>query len=574
MVEATGIAASRSRWRPERRVVLGALLVAAVALLTALPTLYLTFNSFNVAKPGHSYVFGFGTWAAVMGDPAVHDSIGYTFLLSLRAPIGVAIAFVISWLLIRMDIPGRRTIEYALWFAFFLPSLPLAVGWILLLDPNYGLVNTALQQIGLSTGPVFSIYTVIGIMWVHLTLTVIPINVILLSPALRQIDASFEEAAMTSGAAHPRTVWRITLPLLLPAALTALIVGFIKSLEAFEIEQLLGTPNGINVFATTVYDYVHFDPPQFPQAMALSTFFLVILLGVTLVYRLAMRGGEGHATITGKTSRTRGKIRPKWRYFASGVIFLYILGGIALPIAILILGTFTKLFGFFFMENPWTAGHWREVFTEPAFRAALANSFSVALAAAALGAVLYALLAWCIVRTRLWGRRILDVVIWLPWAIPGILLGLSVLTFILNVPGLSVLQGTLAALVLVLLIKEVPLGVQMLKTAIAQIAPELEEAASTSGAGFGMAFRRVIIPLIAPMLGSVFILTFVAAFRDISATILLVGPNTQTMAVMMIQLAEEGRFEATAVVGVVLSVVVLALTVAMNWMRRRFELQD
>ncbi len=134
-------------------------------------------------------------------------------------------------------------------------------------------------------------------------------------------------------------------------------------------------------------------------------------------------------------------------------------------------------------------------------------------------------------------------------------------------------QNTLPAIVLVLLIKEVPLGVQMLKTSILQIAPELEEAGGTSGARFSMIFRRITLPLIAPMFGSVFILSFVAAFRDISATILLVGPNTKTMAVMMIELAEEGRFEATAVVGVVLSFVVLALTLAMNWLRGRVEIR-
>lgn len=552
----------------------GLLLVLAVGLFTACPTLYLTINSFNIATPGNPFVFGFDTWRQVLTDPYVHESIGYTFLLSMRAPIGVTIAFVIAWLLVRIEIPGRKVIEYALWFAFFLPSLPLAVGWILLLDPNYGLLNDFVVWIGLAVEAPFSIYTVTGIMWVHLTLTVIPINVILLSPAIQQMDASFEEAALASGSGHLRTLRKVTLPLLLPAVFTAFIVGFIKSLEAFEIEQLLGTPSKINVFATTLYDYAHFDPPEFPQSMALSTFFLIILLGITMLYRLSMRYGEGHATITGKTSRMRSGAQPRWAYGASAAIFIYIAVGIITPIIVLVLGTFTKLFGFFFMKDVWTVIHWVTLFAEPSFRRSMVNSFVVSILAAGIGTLIYALLAWCIVRTKLWGREILNFLVWLPWAIPGILLGLSTLTFILNVPGFNALQGTLTALVVVLLVKEVPLGVQMLKTSILQIAPELEEAGGTSGAGFRMIFSRITLPLIAPMFGSVFILTFVAAFRDISATILLVGANSKTMAVLMIELAEEGRFEATAVVGVVLSFIVFLLTLAMNWLRGRVEIKS
>jgi iron(III) transport system permease protein len=225
------------------------------------------------------------------------------------------------------------------------------------------------------------------------------------------------------------------------------------------------------------------------------------------------------------------------------------------------------------MPNPWTSKHWVSVLNDPHFLNAFSNSFLVASLTAVIGTITFVLLAWAIVRSRLWGRALLNLLVWLPWGIPGILLGLSTLILILNLPGLVLIHGTIGALVLVLLIKEMPLGVQMIKTSMMQIAKELEEAGQMAGARFGTILLRIIIPLIAPMIGSVFLLTFVVAFRDISASILLAGPNSRTMAIFMIELGEEGRFEAMAVIGVILSFVVLLMTIAMRMLQSRIGIQ-
>ena len=550
------------KWR--RDIAFGLGLILLVGVFTALPTIYLTIGSFDVSGVAEPFQPGLDNWRNMATEPGIRRAIGNSLLLALRAPLGSAIALVIAWLLVRIEIPGRRLIEYGLWFAFFLPTLPLAIGWILLLDPNFGLLNDALQRLGVASGPTFTPYSILGIMWVHLSLTVVPINVILLTPAIAQMDASFEEAATMSGAGRIRSLLRITLPLLAPAVLTSLILGFIKALEAFEVEQILGVPAKIRVFATTIYDFVHWDPPRLGDAMALSTILLLILLAATLLYRWLMRGGEGHATVTGKATRLRAAWRPRWAWIASVVIFAYMAIGIVLPVLILCLGTFTRLFGFFFLPNAWTTRHWLSVLSNPDFVGAFANSFIVAGSTALIGCVIYGLLGWILARRRLWGRAILNILIWLPWGVPGILLGLSMLIFMLHIPGLSLLHGSVAALTLVLLVKEAPLGVQMLKTAILQIATELEEAAGMSGATFATTMWRISMPLVAPMIGSVFILTFVAAFRDISTTVLLAGPDSHTMAIMMIELGEDGRFEEMSVIGVILSVAVLALTIGMR----------
>src|SRR6185437_16125440 len=154
------------------------------------------------------------------------------FVLALRAPIAALIGFLIAWLLIRIRIPGGRFIEFAMWVSFFVPLLPVTLSWILLLNPHYGLVNRMLMALPFVSAPPFDIYSVSGILWVHIVASSVPAMVILLGPAIRQLDASFEEVGRVCGSGPFAVFRKITLPILAPAILTGTLAGFIKSLEA------------------------------------------------------------------------------------------------------------------------------------------------------------------------------------------------------------------------------------------------------------------------------------------------------------------------------------------------------
>jgi iron(III) transport system permease protein len=109
-------------------------------------------------------------------------------------------------------------------------------------------------------------------------------------------------------------------------------------------------------------------------------------------------------------------------------------------------------------------------------------------------------------------------------------------------------------------LKELPIGVQLLKTSLNQVSRELEEAATISGAGFLQTFRRVTLPLISPMLVAVFLLVFMATLRDISTVVLLAAPGTRTLSLLMFNFAADGRFEAAAVIGVIVAIISLVIT--------------
>jgi iron(III) transport system permease protein len=214
----TGLGAIR---RLSMDVVLGMVLLCIIGALTVAPVIYAILQSFNVASYSEPYRFGLGGWRDVFSSTKTVSAIGYSLLLSVRIPIAIVIAFLFAWLLVRVQIPGKRLIEHALWFGFFLPGLPITMGWILLLDKNYGLLNQLAKMLPFVDGPIFSIYSIPGILWVHLTLSTIPVMVILLAPALRQLDSANEEAADMAGARVHTTLFRITIPLISPASSAA-----------------------------------------------------------------------------------------------------------------------------------------------------------------------------------------------------------------------------------------------------------------------------------------------------------------------------------------------------------------
>jgi iron(III) transport system permease protein len=545
-----------------------AILILAIAAVTVVPLAFVMINSFNAAMPGQPFQWDLAGWNEAFTNPKTLKSVGYSLLLASRALIAIGIAFGIAWLLVRARIPGSGFIEFSLWVAFFLPALPITLGWILILDPKYGLANELLRSVFGPGAGLFNVYSIYGILWIHLTLTTIPVMTILLAPALRQFDASIEESARVCGSGMAKVIRTITLPILAPVIFTVMIAALIRSLEAFEIEQLLGTPIGVDVYATRIYDLIRWEPPKFPAAMALSTLFLGILLTLALVYQ-RFTAGKNYVTVTGRGVSFRPINIGRWRWAASAACLLLVLVGVLLPLGTLLMGSFMRLFGFLYVNDPFSAKHWISVLREPSFLSAVRNSLVIAFGVAGLGGICYSLIAYAITRSRLRGRGVMAVLVWLPWAVPGILLGVAILWLLLSVPVLNLIYGSFWALILALAIKEMPIGTHMMKTSFSQVSPELEQASRVSGASWFTTYWRITLPMIAPMLVSIFVLTFIATLRDISTSILLSSASTRPLSLLMIEFSMAGEMEAAAVIGVVISL--MAIVVA--FIARRFGLR-
>jgi iron(III) transport system permease protein len=289
---------------------------------------------------------------------------------------------------------------------------------------------------------------------------------------------------------------------------------------------------------------------------------LVILFALTVFYQ--RYSTRSYPTISGRGVSFTEVQLGRWGPVVSATCIAYIAIGVLVPLVLVVMGSFMKLFGFFFVSGAFTAAHWIEVLTDADFGLSLRNSVVVGFGVAAIGTVCYALLGYVLARTRIAGRSILGALVWLPWAVPGVLLGMSLLQMILDLPVLSVIYGTLAALILALIIANMPLGTQMIRTSFSQISDELEQASTICGAPWRTTFRRIMLPLIAPMFGSIFLVTLMSAIRDMSTTVLLAGAHTRPLSLLLLEYANAGHFESASVIGVILSVIALGVT-AVLW---------
>ncbi|MBI2986194.1 MAG: iron ABC transporter permease [Deltaproteobacteria bacterium] len=560
-IEISGDQTRRFPARLDAQSLVFSLFLALVAFLVLTPLFLLLLNSLEIGKPGQAAVYGLDAWKQAFATRGIVKAIYNTFTLAIsRSLIATAVGIFLAWLLARTDIPMRGWFEFMFWLSYFLPALPVALGWILLLDPKYGLINQWLTKLPFIENSPFDIYSYWGIVWAHLT-TTIGIRVMLLTPAFRNLDAALEESSRVVGAGPIKTLLRVIVPIMMPSILVATTLGFIRSLEAFEIELILGAPAGLEVFSTKIYSFIVVEPPRFPPAAALGSFFLVVLLSLVALQRFYL-GQKVFATVTGKGFSSRPITLGWWKYPAFAFVLLVIFTITVVPTAFVFLGTFMKLFGYFHIPDPWTLDNWAHVLRDPILLRSLKNTLILGLASAAIGVLFCSLIAYIVVKTRFAGRALLDFLSWLPYSIPGILIGLALIWTLLLIHRLVPIYGTMGALVLAMVISHLPLGVQVIKSFLLQLGDELEEASRVAGASWFYTYRRVLLPLLLPCYIVVGLVLFIAAARDISTIVLLARGPTRTLSILMLDYMVGAELEKAGVIAamIVLLVVAAALT--------------
>jgi len=532
------------------------LLLLVVGFLVLTPLGLMILNSFQIARPGQPIVWGLEGWVKAFSTPGIIKAITNTFTLAItRQAIAMFIGAFFAWLIARTDLPMKGLLEFFFWLSFFLPALPETMGWILLLDPKYGLLNQGLIGLGVVSQPLFNIYSFWGIVWAHMGGTV-SIKVMLLAPAFRNLDAALEESSRISGASGWHTFFHILIPVMMPAVLVTTILGIIRALEAFEIELLLGTPIGLQVYSTKIHELVTWEPPQFAPAMALSTVFLGLLLAMVAFQRRYI-ANRIYTTVTGRGFSIRRTHLGPWRYPAFALVLSFVLVITVLPTVLLVTGTFMKLFGFFNIAEPWTLDNWRATLNDPVLLRSLWNTLAIGLGSGVIGVLFYSSIAYAIVKTRYRGRGLLDFLSWLPWSIPGILLGMALLWTFLQTKIFLPIYGTIYLLMVAMVIKSMPFGTQMIKGVLLQLGNDLEEASKVCGGTWVHTFRRVIFPLTMPALITVALVGFISAARDISTVVLLGSGKSRTLSLLMLDFAAGAEFEKATVVAVVIVALVV-----------------
>lgn len=543
--------------RPRPSTVAGAGLCALIALLALYPVSLMLWNSFQLSAPGDPATYGLEGWRALT-KPYILEAFYNTLLLVLaRQLISLPLAIVLAWLIARTDLPGRNFFEFMFLVSFLLPALPVTLGWILLLDPRFGLVNQMLLKLPFIHGPLFNIFSFWGIVWVHLSLYTLSIKVLLLTAALRNMDATLEEASRMCGGSPVRTLRFIDVPLIMPTILVVLILSTIRSLEAFEVEIMLGLPRRLYVYSTMIYDLVRWEPPQYPPAMALGAVFLLMLAAMVALAQW-YTGRHQYRTVGGQGFRVGSLPLGRWKWPIFAFVLTLVVVFAVVPVIFLLLASFMRVFGFFAVEDAWTFVHWRKVLSDPVFLNSLTNAIILMLSAAVGTLLLSVAVAYVAARTSFAGRRTLDFLAWLPWGIPGILLGLAMIWILLGNRVLAPVYGTILALILAVTIKELPMGSQLLKGAMLQLGMELEESSRMAGGRWLYTFRRIVMPIVLPTTLAVLIVVMISAARDTSTVALLSTSENRPLSILMLDyLVESKEYERAAVVGAIITLLVL-----------------
>ena len=531
-----------------------------VLLVVLYPLTVILIASFQEGGPARVTGYSLKAWRLALSDRGIVTAIWNTIALTVaRQAIAFPVAILLAWVLARTDVPGARWLEFLFWIAYFLPTIPVAMGWILLLDPDHGLLNLLAMKLPFVKQGPFNIYSFWGIVWTHLATNTIAIKVMLLTPVFRNMDGVLEDASRVSGAGVIKTLWRIVVPVMKPAVLVVLIMSIIQSLQTFELEQVLGFPIRFYVFSTRIYSLLHDDPPMLAAATALSTIILALMLPLVILER-RLTGKREYAVVGGKFQAQKAQLH-KWKWPVFFVVSCVALTVTVLPFSIVTAGTFIKVFGFFGSDKPWTLAHWKAVIGDSVFTSSLKNTLLLALGAATGSVLLFTLLGYIIVRTRFVARNILDLTSWLPSMLPGIILGLGYLSLLLGFAVLQPLYGTMAAMLMAVVISRMTLGVQVIKSNFMQVGNELEEASAVSGASQWDTVRHIFLPLVMPTMLLVGAVSFIAAARDVSTVVLLSTTGTRPLSLLQLDLLAQGNYEGAAVVGVI--VVLLTTGVAL-----------
>ena len=548
-----------SRFNSQSLILIGC--TALVVYLAGIPLLMLLYGSIRsapIGEPGATYTIQNYV-------KAYFDKEFYLLLLnSIYYALGTCtltflIGTFLAWVSERTNTPLKKLFVVMSLIPFIIPGILSTISWILLLSPKIGLINIAIRDVlGLESAP-FNIYSMWGMIWAE-SIHLYPLVFLLMSAAFRNMDTSLEEAALTAGSSTAQTFFRVTLPLMRPAMFSLLLINFIRGIEAFEVPALIGVPAKISVFTTKIFLAIH----QFPSDFGLAGAYAVTLLAIStvgvLIYGRITRKEERYATVTGKGYRPRVIDLGAWKFVTLGISFLIFFLAVILPVFVLLWSSFIPYYGVPSRElmAKMTWANYQYILNYPLALTAFKNSFYLSVGSATLVMLLTSVIAWITVKTKLPGRALLDNMTFIPIAMPGIVLGVSLIWVYLTLP--IPIYGTIWVLLLAYLTKFMPYGIRAASASMIQINKELEEASLTAGGTWFQTFRKIVLPLLMPGFTAGWIYISIIALRELSTSILLYSYNSTVLSIMAFDLWEGGQYTYVCALGVLM--VLLLVTMA------------
>ncbi len=563
---------------------LGLILLTAFLWLIALPVFLILIDAFT-AQSGDGARIGVAdgaltshyltrAFASRMSGIIFYAPLWNTiFVATCAASFALMIGAVLAWLLVRSDIPLRGWLSGALIIPFMLPVWTFALAWVTLFknatlggQPGWAQALGAQPPDWLAYGAVPTI--------IILTLHYIPFAILIIGGALQRLDGQLEEAAQMQGASRMTILRRIAVPALRPAVLSAGLLMFADAVGEFSVPYILGLPVQFETLSVSLFRAISTQQ----NGMAAVFAGVVLLIGcITLgIDAWLLREARRFTTIGGKAAIHRISPLQRWRWPIFAMVFALFVISVFVPLVTLTLSTVMHIPARFTWAN-FTLDYWigtnlptvafqTGILIAPEFWRAAWNSVRIAGSAAVAAGFLGLLVGYVVARSPWrWLAGGLRTVTFVPYLVPGIAFAAALLVLFAVPRGpIPALYGTPWILLLALIADQMPFASRVGISAMAQLGPDVEDAARVMGAGLLRRLRSIVLPILNGALATAILLSFISGIKGVSLFILLAVPSTDVLTTFSLRLVDYGYAQAANAVVLIIAIIALIGSLALR----------
>ena len=524
-------------------------------VLIGVPVVMVILMSLRTGFPGEDVPLTLENFVEVYFDPGTYEILLNTLIFSVST-IAVALAFTVPlvWILMRTDIPLKKTIYVLLTIGILIPVFLRTIAWIILLSPRIGLLNKWLQQLFDLTSPPFNLYSITGMAFIQ-GVSFVPGAFFMLAAAYRAMDPSLEEAAYTSGAGKLRTFLKINIPITLPAIAAVMVYLFMTAIAVFEVPAIIGMPSRILVLSSLIYSAT--SPatgiPNYGIAGAYGAIMLVLGLTLAFLYVRLVKQGKKYTVITGRGYRPRELALGGWKWAAIGFVFFYLSIEVFIPFAVLVWASVLP-----YLQLPsataWssmTLKHYYEIPLHVGARPFI-NTAILMFAVPTLTMIVSILVSWVVIRTQVSFRGTMDTLAFVPHAVPGILMAVGLAYLGLAYRDIFPLYGTVIIIILAHTINWIAYGTRTTNSVMIQVHRELEEAGRVSGASAPKVLWKIVLPLIAAGVLNSWIWIGMLSYREVTMALTLYTRHNVVVSTVIWQFWGSGWIPQVSALGVIL----------------------
>jgi iron(III) transport system permease protein len=536
-----------------RFIVLGLTIVAvAVPLSLVIYQAFLTAPFFDPSAK-----FSLGAFSFVFADDDFWQAFRTTIIVAAgMAAIAVPLGALLAFIMVRTDIPGKHILEPMILIPIFVSAVVVAFGYVVAIGP-VGIFSTLAKDV-LGFVP-WNLYSMTSLVIIA-GLTHVPHVYLYSAAALRGLGTDLEEAARIAGANPLRVALHVSLPMIMPAILFAGVLVFFLGFELFGLPLVLGDPQDVLVLSTYLYKLTNkLGVPSYQLMAVVVVVIIAITAPLVFMQRLLLRQAQRYVSVRGKGQKSQALRLHGWRWIAFALVIIWLVFTVVVPLSGIVLRSFVVTWGEGVkLLDVLTLDHYRELLDYPNVIRGIVNTLGIGVIGGAAAVICYAAIAVAVHRWNSSWTRVVDYIVMVPRAMPGLVAGLALLWVFLFVPFLAPLKSTMFSIWLAYSIVWLAYGMRLISGTLLQVGPELEEAARVAGASDLRAKRDVTVPLIKYGMLASWLLIFLIFVREYSTGIYLLGPGTEVIGSLLVSLWGTGAVDLVSALSVVNVVMISA----------------